>query len=71
MNEKTELVLSVFAMALLCLIIFCVATSYFDATPPAMIDLSKWAAENAYLIAFCFCFGVGAYTLLRLKKKGE
>ena len=70
MNEKTEFMFSIVGVLSIALFIGYAVTSYFDVTPPAMVDLSNWISENTYVIAFVLCFFAACYVLVIIKKRG-
>jgi hypothetical protein len=71
MNDKTQLIVSAFAIALLCFIIFCLASSYFDIAPPAVYDVGKWISDNTLTLTFAVCFITFAWLLERIVSKKD
>jgi uncharacterized membrane protein YhdT len=70
-NETTEKLLAFLLAGLFLMFIGYVITSYFGATPQPMTDVASWLNDNTVILTIAFCFLVGCYVILKLKRRND
>jgi hypothetical protein len=67
LNDDVQLVLVICFAILIGLFLFSAGASYFDLTPPLMIDVGEWVSDNTLLIAFVLCFSITMLAIIKIK----